>query len=562
MKRKSMIALALASTMLLSACSSSNGASDTTNSSSNSSSSTTNATNNSENTTSEPDSSHPSYLNMDSQFPIVNEPITLTVMVSQGAVQGDFEDIYVFQQYEEMTGINIEWINVPSGVRSERINLAMNDVGNMPDIFLKMNISSVNQLQYGDDGAILDLSQANLLETYAPNFYSFMEDNPNVKQSQTSPNGEIYSLPAAVDSPATKINRKIFINQTWLDNLGLAQPVTYEDWYNVLYAFKYDDPNGNGIQDEIPLTQSAGNLTSMFQGMWGLGNRGIHHTSFDIDETTGSVRHIKTADEYREVLEYIHKLYTDGLIDPEFLTYNDQKASALVSNDQLGVYLNTNLAMLPKEAEEHFVGIEAAPMGPNGDQVWSFMRSSLHSTGAFIISSECEYPEAALQWVDYFFSDEGMLFYHYGVEGETYIQTDDGYEFMPYILDRMDEGKSYDEAIADITPYGYGNNPTVMKAPYFAGAEEDPIPSQAAANLLPYTPDEVWPFFNYTIEENKIITDINSPINSYTTQKTAEFIMGQTPINDDTWKEYVDTVYAMGLEQVLEVYEAAYARIK
>ena len=51
---------------------------------------------------------------------------------------------------------------------------------------------------------------------------------------------------------------KIWINQTWLDNLGLDVPTTTEELYTVLKAFKENDPNGNGIQDEYPLVGGTG----------------------------------------------------------------------------------------------------------------------------------------------------------------------------------------------------------------------------------------------------------------------------------------------------------------
>ena len=57
----------------------------------------------------------PSYLNKEG-FPIVKEPVTLKFMVKRTAVQPPHEEIYVWQEYEKMTGVKIEWINVPDKI--------------------------------------------------------------------------------------------------------------------------------------------------------------------------------------------------------------------------------------------------------------------------------------------------------------------------------------------------------------------------------------------------------------------------------------------------------------
>ena len=50
------------------------------------------------------------------------------------------------------------------------------------------------------------------------------------------------------------IPTKFWINQTWLDNLGLKAPATLDELYDVLVAFRDQDADGNGDpSDEIPL---------------------------------------------------------------------------------------------------------------------------------------------------------------------------------------------------------------------------------------------------------------------------------------------------------------------
>lgn len=503
----------------------------------------------------------PAYLN-ETGFPIVNKPITLKIFVKQTPIQPQFQDIYLLKKYEGMTGIKIDWTTVPSTAVAEKLSLAMASKS-MPDIFLRCKINPADQLKYGEDGAILDLSKNGMLKKYAPNFYAYMEKYPDVKQSQTFPNGAIYSIPAAADDPATRMSRKLFYNQDWLTALNLKQPTNSDELYQVLKAFKTQDPNGNGKADEIPISQTPENIYETFMGMYGLMDRGVHNGNYDMDEKTGKIRHIRTAPEYREMLAFLHKLYEEGIIDKECFTYKDQVGAGLISQNRLGMITATNLASYPTSAEKSFVPAEQAIKGPHGDQLWPSMRSHLHSSGAFVISADCKYPEAALRWVDYFYSDEGAKFYHYGIDGDTCVKNADGsYSYTDKITSQIKGDASYDQVVSQYTPYAGGNNPTIMKWPYFSGAELAPLPRKAAENLMPYTPKDIWPFFTYTDQEQKVLSDVGSPINQYCAQTSGEFLSGQRPIDDANWNEYVSTVQKMGLDKVLAVEEAAYARIK
>ena len=68
---------------------------------------------------------------------------------------------------------------------------------------------------------------------------------------------------------------------------------------------------------------------------------------------------------------------------------------------------------------------------PIPEKLWSDANTGCQ-VGAFAISSTCENPELALQWVDYFYSEEGSVFFSFGVEGVTYTLDADG---VPHLND-------------------------------------------------------------------------------------------------------------------------------
>ena len=489
-------------------------------------------------------------------FPVVTEPIKFTIMASQSAVQPDFGDMVIIPIYDEMTGITVEWQCVASSVRKEKISTAISS-GEMPDIFFKCNISAANLQTYGKNGDIVDL--APYLEEYAPNFWAYAQENPDVLAAITTPDGHIYSLPSIVEAPATRMNKKLYYNSEWMEKLGLEEPTTVEEFYDLLYAMRFNDPNGNGETDEVPLSETTSTLFQIFGGLFGVGNRGTHSSDYDIDPETGAVRYSKTSDAFRECLEFMHECYVDGLIDPECITCNDSHIVGLAAQDVLGIYFATNLALLGASDAEKFVPATGWVEGA----IWPTMRSHLHSVGAFVVTSKCENVEAALRWVDYFYTEEGIEFYHYGIEGQTFVRNDDGsLSFTDDILAQVAGDKSYDEVVSQVGPYCGGNNPTMMSWPGYAGAELSPIPMASAEALLPYVPDVIWPIFTYTDEELKIVNSVGSDINTYAKQTCTEFLTGERELNDEEWEAYKAQVEKMGIDQMLEVMEGVINRVE
>ncbi|MBR7041657.1 MAG: extracellular solute-binding protein [Clostridia bacterium] len=491
-----------------------------------------------------------------SGFPVVTEPIKLTVMASQSAVQPDFSEMYIIPRYDEMTGITVEWQCVSSKVRSEKVSNAISS-DDLPDIFFKCNISAANLQKYGKAGSIIDL--APYLEEYAPNFLAYAQQNPDVLAAVSTPDGQIFSLPMVADAPATRMAKKLYYNTEWMEKLGLSEPETLDELYDLLYAMRYGDPNGNGEVDEVPMSETTSTLFQIFGGLFGAQNRGTHSTEYDIDPETGKVRHIKTSDAFRECLEFMNKCYKDGLIDQECITANDEHIKGLAAQDRLGIYFATNLALLAADDAAKFVPATRWVDGA----IWTVMRSHLHSVGAFVVTKKCENIEAALRWVDYFYTPEGVIFYHFGDKDITYVENEDGsLSYAAKYLDQITGDVSYDEVASQVSPCMGGNNPSIMAYPGYSGMEVTPIPMASAAALLPYTSDVIWPIFTYTDEELAVVNKEGSDLNSYTKQTCTEFLTGERELTDEEWNAYVAQCDEIGRGKMLETMESVIDRVE
>lgn len=499
----------------------------------------------------------PNYLNLDG-FPIVKEPITFSVMTHKTEVQPPWNEIYVWKEYEKMTGIKIEWDHVAGADRTEKRNLALAS-GEYPDIFYRMSVPDNDLVKYGEQGIFLELND--LINDYGPNLKKVMETLPGVKESLPEYNDKIYAYPSLFDSEPIEIDTKMFINKEWLDKVGKDMPTTTDELYEVFKAFREDDANGNGEKDEIPFTASSlSYMLKTFKGAWGLGNRGSFHGDYvDFDEEKEELRFIPISDKYKEMLEYLNKLYTEELIDQEIFTMDSSQVTAKADEDLVGSFSYPNNNPAGVQNKEKFIGITTAFKGPHGDELWAPKRSKLGVKGAFVITDKCKYPEAAVRWIDYFYSDEGIKFFYMGKEGETFEKKEDGrYDFLDEILEDVERLSSFSAAVAKYVPYGGGNNPTIVKTEYFAGGETEPIPLEAANNMSPYSPKEVWGKFVYTPEEIEKFTPVQMDIHDYVNQMVPQFIQGKLSFSE--WDSYVEQINRMGLDTYMEIYQKGYER--
>ena len=506
----------------------------------------------------------PEYINTDSQFPIVKEgtDITLKVMIVNGPMYANMDsirDVYFTNAYEKMTGVKIEWIEVSSDAFDDQLALRLT-TGDLPDVILKGGISNSSQLKYGEQGYFLNLMQGDLLKNYAPNYWALCQEYPEILSASMMPDGSVYSLGMVRNSTGSTIASKLFFNEDWLKAVNKEVPTTADEFYDVLKAFKENDPNGNNRNDEIGLYVKPDHLQYVTFGMFGIGNRGSNNGYIDYDEAAGSVRYFAATDGFRSWVEWVSKLDKEGLINKDYVDFTESNLGNYVNNDVCGVFAYTNLCMLNEATQQKFTYLDGAMTGDNGDKDY-YGVNSIGTTGSYVITRACKYPEVALRWSDYFYSNEGSLFFYYGDEGVTYDKLDNGtYQFNESVLADFHSGvNSYDGCAVYVSLYGYGNTPTMTKVPYNS-ADDNKVIALEAANALIEDCAIAWPAFTFTKQEQRIIEDNKSDIDKYVASKRDAWIMGTEELNDTTWQEFLNTINRMGIQEVLEVYEAALTR--
>lgn len=486
-------------------------------------------------------------------FPIVDERITLTMMAPGTGIE-EWEDMEVLQDYAEKTNIHFEFDTPPVDDFGTNLNLAFSS-GDIADIIFGAGTDDLTpgmEVDYGEQGMLLPLED--LIEEYAPNIQKLLEERPDVKKSITTDDGHIYALPSvSIETTAIWETGPLWYNGDWLEALNVDElPKTTDEFYELLKRFKEEDPNGNGEDDEIPLIDvGLDSSRPWLLAAFGLKDQGI-------EEVDGEVRFTPILPEYKEYLEYMNKLYEEGLLDPETFSQSDEEKRAKGQDNRVGVFPDWYSFFTTDETKEEAMKHPMFhPLVTDESKEPIIPRDTGIERGAFALSSENPNPEASIRWVDYFYSQEGWEYINMGPEG--YIWEWDEDEEKKVDLDPPEGYDDLEDYRATITP-DFGITTPTLRAPIEdkdISDFDEFIAEETEEKIDPYA-EVAYPHVYFTKEEQKEINTIEVDLESYVEQMEAKFITGVEPFSK--WDEYVETIENMNVEKYVEIHQDAYDR--
>ena len=511
-------------------------------------------------------------------FPLVKERETLTFFSPHNTRIEDYFTNHFVVTYEEMTNVHIDWLLVPPSGLSEKRNLAFAS-GDMPDCFFGSGVGKNDAVMYGGQGLLQPIED--LIELYNPEcqkVFTETEGGRLGKKLLTAPDGHIYQYPNYTFCYHCTYPYKFWINQKWLDNLGLEMPTTTDELYDTLVAFRDQDANGNGDpNDEIPFSGSTG--WSTWPNNW-LMNAFVlddHYNHFYILDHKLYISADKP--EYKEGLKYLATLSADGLMDPEAFTQDgDMLRQKIQAPDYAQVGAAPHMHYLglcggdteatDERPDEYFA---PTPLkGPSGTQLCNY-NPYVVGGGKYVITTACKHPELAARWVDWFYTEDGLMLQKYGREGvEWYHPAPDSGETghgeglgpMPARFNWM-PGKGWYETLQNVTLNQQG--PIYEKREFrgsWTSTPESPLEPRlvtATDKYVGYEMEEIWPSPMMTLEEVDELRPLTTQINDYIGEMVARFATGDLDV-DAEWGAYVDALSEMGLDRYLEINQGAYDR--
>lgn len=167
---------------------------------------------------------------------------------------------------------------------------------------------------------------------------------------------------------------------------------------------------------------------------------------------------------------------------------------------------------------------------------------------------------ALMQFLDWlYYSDEGMEFAKWGVEGETYNKDDDGTRTLAENIDMNGLNPEGEEQLN--VDYGYHNGVFMLAH----GSSTDLVQSMLRDEVIEFrdsmedkerlTPDPARPLDELERERASISqTQLTDQVRT----ATAQFILGQRDIED--WDAFVAELESSGMAEFVDLHNEAYQR--
>ncbi len=466
------------------------------------------------------------------------------------AIISSFNENEAYKQKEEKTGVHVTFDSPPAGSWAEAFKLLIAGK-DLPDI-IEEGSGSLSDYPGGPDQAIADgvyIDLAPLIPLYAPNYNKLLED-PEFRKEVTTDKGAIPAFFCAHTAKEPAWSGPV-VRLDWLKEQGLEIPVTLADWENMLIKFR----DAYGCEAPLQLNVRGVPDYGEFVGAFD-----VAPGTFQID---GVVKYGPVEAGFRDYVTLMHKWYEEGLIDPEFPTRDGTSADALATTGRAGAWtgdynnkLNTYISIVRKTGDEKY-DLEAAPYPVREAGMVSHVRQTNFKnklSGAFITTS-CKDVEAAMRWMDWNYSEEGMMLFNYGIEGLTYDVIDG----LPYYSD------FYNKNPDGIAPGHMSWKYRTSYGPYLRlfTMQRVHVPNPKTDNT--YT---VWesngdnayslPMVTYTAEESSERSRLLNEIKMYQEPMIAKFITGDEPL--ENFDAYLAHMKELGVDRVIEITQGALDR--
>lgn len=495
---------------------------------------------------------------------ICKEPVELEIMIAANGNVQDYETNKYTKELERKGNVNLKFNILPAGDTTAKINLTLSSGTNLPDIMIS-GLTDVNVSTYGGAGILIPLNKyyANSSEYLVPQAEKLLADGGiDILKYITMADGNIYTIPQYNESLMNEFSTVLWIYKPWLDKLNMKVPETLDELEATLQAFKDNDLNGNGKNDEIPMVDCTAN-----KGMIDILQTYVQTGEDDlVIRKDGSLEFAYTTDEYKEFLKYMNRLTSKGLYDKTSFSQDNATLKTLINNKEVrvGVFSHTSTSILSSVKERR---LDYVPMKIMGNNVSVLFKKSLPGN-KFFITKDCEHPEVAFRIGDYM-CDKGMTIWsRFGEPGVDWIEAPEGSEALYDFL-------GYEANIETILVWGsvqnshwHNNTPGFRTTDVVLGAgagNDDSQRSKADAIKLMY---DQYPKTGTIVEKIIYTTDelderaiIKNTLDSYVEQMRYKFIVGEVDI-DKGWDAYIKELNSMNVERLLEISQTAYDRMK
>jgi putative aldouronate transport system substrate-binding protein len=342
---------------------------------------------------------------------------------------------------------------------------------------------------------------------------------------------------------------------------NIATPTTLAQVEGMLMTLKDKNPGHYPFSDRYNQPTAGGAFLEMIGNAYGT-NAGWNYQTYNqgayFDQSTKKYVFAAAMPQYQQMVTLLNGWYNKGLIDPESFTQPDTQAQAkLTSGKSFALMENAQQIAIDQKAMPagQTVGKIPVPLGPAGATVVG----SRLDAGLLISSKAANDPNfiAMLQFIDWlWYSDAGMLYARWGIEGTTYTGSvaDGTFQLEPTV----DWSGLHPNAKIEINvQYGFYNGVFSVGGSTQLMQTQYPPAELAFQKIMDTrTPLPVNPPAPLTTLQSQTATTTGTSLMDYVQSQTIGFITGKRPLSQ--WSAFQGELQGKGSANFLNIFTTAY----
>ena len=491
---------------------------------------------------------------------------TLTIGIPMYGSVSDFDENALTKYVEEELGVELEFVTYVSnsGERMQQLTLQIAGNKELPDVFWGwQETPMVTISEFGEKGYLQDLTE--LIEKYGKNYKEQMaklskDEQDYINSRGTTDNGGFYAMPLYTGFDyMDHLQNAMYINKEWLDTLELEVPTNIEELEAVLKAFKNKDPNGNGIDDEIPMMGKgiANYVINAYQ---------YYDTEYIADVNNGKVSAPFVTDEYRQAMITLNKWCKKGYYSDLSITNKANDFKALITptdnNARVGIWCGHPLSYTNAISPilEEYVALPAL-----GDETgaggYTVVRPQTLMFCGFI-SRDCENTEMAMKFLDLFYKDETVTRMRHGEKDVDWRYIEEG--TAKNVLGDDAKFELIENDDYEAKAWGINGNSVFTSENYLPAFDEKSQTDRLCTESWELQQKgkikkETIARMDYTDEEMKERQTLDGEVNATATSWRDKFITGmEDPTNDTTWNKYIKELQKVKVDELMDLYQKVY----
>ena len=456
-------------------------------------------------------------------------------------------------------GLNVEWVMATN----EQVPLTFLDTETMPDIYFQPAGLTTQQInEYGKAGLLVNY--ADYIDLM-PNMQKWIEEYPNFLDSVIQTDGSFYMLPG-YSGGLTAPSNLFYIRLDHTTAAGWETlPTTIEEFLVMCEDLKntYKD-----VEGYVPMVCNGaasiawnGAYSNFFFPAFG----DLMRSDITVNEDATEIKIGFATEQFKNYLAFMNTLYESGYMDPDCFVADSNTSKAKMINEQ--TTMNPFATYL---SGENFASgnMDFQVMPPMSSQYQSEARWTSPNRWVarqYMVNADCPDIEAALKFLDALYAprenplnEEGTVWgigMWLGEYNKDFVTDEEAGTYV--ILDH----EGFDNGSTWLSTASSGSN-VAQKWDYVEnGGTGLMMKALGVRDIL--RPHDVDLFYTtllvLTDEEQEIYNDCWTEIQNKVTEMNGAFITGQADLEAD-WDTYINELYAMGLQDVIDIYQAALDR--